>query len=412
MLPTYSASSITWIGTTQSFLLMATGIFAGPVFDLGYHRTLLFLGGFLTIFGFMMTSLATEYYQVLLAQGICTGLGSGMVHVPNYALVAASFTTRRAVAIALVGSGISIGACLCFLLLVFFDGAPTSWLSCVRERGTDTQFIVKGGITFNLVFSRMIQRVGFAWTTRTMGLIGLCVFSIAIPMLLCRSIHVSGRRRALIDVNGCKEFPFLILCIGGFFRFLGYFTPVFFIPVFAETALKPPTSQTFSIDLMVLYSAVSLVARLLGSAISTRTLIMLPWTLCSSAAAILCLTWPAVNDLGGFITFIVFYGIISGPLTVFSPAVLPLVCPSPEVIGTRMGMMWGSTAFAILVGTPIAAAISDTTHGHFLGLQLFSGVTLLVGAALLGPLWKPIQTKQKALIRREREKERGDAESN
>ena len=67
-----------------------------------------------------------------------------------------------------------------------------------------------------------------------------------------------------------------------------------------------------------------------------------------------------------------------------------------------MGMLWGSTAFAFLIGTPIAAAISDTTHGHFLGLQLFSGLTSLVGAALLGPLWKPIQMKQKALMTRER----------
>ena len=128
MLPTYSASSISWIGTIQSFLLMATGIFTGPVFDLGYHRTLLFLGGFLTVFGFMMTSLATEYYQIFLSHGICTGLGSGMVHVPNYALVAASFTTRRAVALALVGSGVGIGACLCFLFISFLGGPPTSWL--------------------------------------------------------------------------------------------------------------------------------------------------------------------------------------------------------------------------------------------------------------------------------------------
>lgn len=88
---------------------MFTGIITGPVYDLGYHRTLLFLGGFLTVFGMMMLSLCTEYYQILLAQGVCVGLGSGIVYVPSLALVAASFTTKRPVAVAAVSSGISIG---------------------------------------------------------------------------------------------------------------------------------------------------------------------------------------------------------------------------------------------------------------------------------------------------------------
>ena len=92
---------------------MGSGILTGPIFDLGYHRTLLYLGAVLTVLGFIMTSFATEYYQVFLAQGVCTGLGSGMIHVPNYALVAASFTSKRALALALVGSGVSIGRSDC-----------------------------------------------------------------------------------------------------------------------------------------------------------------------------------------------------------------------------------------------------------------------------------------------------------
>lgn len=108
-LKAYSGSSISWIGTFQSFLLMFTGIFVGPVFDLGYHRELLYLGGFLTVFGMMMLSLATRYYQIFLAQGLCVGLGCGIVYVPSLALVATSFTTRRPIAVALVSSGTSIG---------------------------------------------------------------------------------------------------------------------------------------------------------------------------------------------------------------------------------------------------------------------------------------------------------------
>lgn len=225
-----------------------------------------------------------------------------------------------------------------------------------------------------------------------MGFVALGVFAIAIPMVLSRTVQVSGKRRSLVDVRGWTEIPFLTLCVGGFFRFLGYFTPVFFIPVFAQTALG--LSQKKSLDLLLILNASSFFGRIIGPVAAAHSTVMLPWVLCSVATGILCLAWAAVHTFGGFVAFVVLYGIFSGPLTVFPPAVVPLLCPSPNVIGTRMGMLWGSTAFAFLLGTPIAAAISDTSKGNFLGLQIFSGVTLLVGALLLLPLWAPIRKKQ------------------
>lgn len=40
------------------------GLVSGPLVDSGYLRPLMISGSFLTVFGLMMTSLATEYYQV------------------------------------------------------------------------------------------------------------------------------------------------------------------------------------------------------------------------------------------------------------------------------------------------------------------------------------------------------------
>ena len=245
---------------------------------------------------------------------------------------------------------------------------------------------------FNLIFQRSITSVGYAWTARIMGLVALGGFVIALPMVLCRTVHPSGKRRSIVDVRAWKELPFLTLCIGGFFRFLGYFSPMFFIPVFAQTALG--LSQHASLDILIALNAASFFGRLLGPLAAARTIIVLPWFLCSVTAGALCLAWLGIHTVGGFIAFAVLYGLISAPLTVFPPAAVPLLCPTPSVIGTRMGMLWGSTAFAFLVGTPIAAAISDTTNGHFLGLQIFSGMTQLVGALLLLPLWVPIRKQQ------------------
>ena len=249
-----------------------------------------------------------------------------------------------------------------------------------------------GGIVFSLLFQQLILRIGFAWTTRVMGFVTLAGFAVAIPLVLCRTVSPTGKRRTLVDKSGWKDVLFLTLCLGGFFRFLGGFSPVIFLSVFAQTALHQ--SQNASLNLLIFFNAASFVGRLLGPLVALRTKIMLPWMVCSIAAACLCLVWIAIDSVGGFITFAVLSGVVSGPLTTFPPAVVPLLSPSVSVVGTRMGMLWGSTAFAFLLGTPIAAALTDTSSGHFLGVQLFSGVTMLIGAILLLPLWAPIQRKQ------------------
>ena len=109
LLSHYSPSAISWIGTVNATFLISTGILAGPLFDRGYVRPLMLLGSFMVVFGQMMLSLSTEYYQILLSQGFCVGIGAGLIYVPAIAMVNAKFTSRRAIAMGLVTSGASSG---------------------------------------------------------------------------------------------------------------------------------------------------------------------------------------------------------------------------------------------------------------------------------------------------------------
>lgn len=63
----------------------------------------------MVIFGQMMLSLSTKYYQVMLSQGVCVGTGAGLIYVPAIAMVSTQFTTKRAIAIGLITSGASLG---------------------------------------------------------------------------------------------------------------------------------------------------------------------------------------------------------------------------------------------------------------------------------------------------------------
>ncbi|THC92447.1 hypothetical protein EYZ11_008089 [Aspergillus tanneri] len=99
LLSSSSASRLSWIGTVNAFFLISTGVIAGPLFDRGFLIHLMTAGCFLTTLGLMMLSLSHKYYQVLLSQGFCCGIGSGLIYVPALSLVSTSFTTRRGIAV-------------------------------------------------------------------------------------------------------------------------------------------------------------------------------------------------------------------------------------------------------------------------------------------------------------------------
>jgi MFS family permease len=74
---------------------------------------MLVAGNFLVVFGIMMLSLSTTYWQVFLSQGICMGLGAGLLYIPSLALVGIWFDKKRAIALGIVMSGIAVGRWRC-----------------------------------------------------------------------------------------------------------------------------------------------------------------------------------------------------------------------------------------------------------------------------------------------------------
>jgi hypothetical protein len=57
----------------------------------------------------MMTSLVKQYYQAFLAQGVCFGIGAGMLFVPSIAVVSTYFDKYRSFSVGLGVTGSSLG---------------------------------------------------------------------------------------------------------------------------------------------------------------------------------------------------------------------------------------------------------------------------------------------------------------
>jgi MFS family permease len=109
ILSSQTPSDISWIGSIQGFLLLLVSAATGPLFDAGYFRHLVALGSFMIVFGVMMTSIATEYWQIMLAQGFCIGIGAGFVFVPGVSILPTYFSTKKALATGIATSGSSLG---------------------------------------------------------------------------------------------------------------------------------------------------------------------------------------------------------------------------------------------------------------------------------------------------------------
>ncbi len=116
-LSSYSPSAISWIGSIQAFLLMFVGAATGPIYDAGYAREIVYVGTFATVFGTMMLSICSQYWQILLAQAISVGLGAGCLFVPSVAIISTYFTTKIATATGVAAMGSGLGTVLPFFCL-------------------------------------------------------------------------------------------------------------------------------------------------------------------------------------------------------------------------------------------------------------------------------------------------------
>ncbi|KAF2724389.1 putative monocarboxylate permease [Polychaeton citri CBS 116435] len=363
LLPHRSTNDISWVGTIAAILLIFGGVLTGPIYDQGWVRELLLIGSFLTILGIMMTSLATEYWHILLAQGLCLGLGSGILSNPAIALITSSFSGNRTLALGLATSGTAIA-----------------------------------GIIYPIIMSRLFPAIGFRWATRVLGFIALAELIVALAIMLpytrkSRQQQIEQKRSLsdLLDSAPFKDAGFMALSFAYFFMWIGYWAISFFIPTFAT--FKLGASNTESDDFLVIFNAISIVGRILAVIVSNKWGVprMAPWF--AIASGIMLLGWTGIHSITAFYVWVVLMTILLTPLAVLCPSMLAHVSPSKEVMGTRMGIAFGFTSIGVLVGTYVSSVLIDRETGSFWKMQVFCGITMIFGGALMAFVAREVARK-------------------
>ncbi len=246
-------SKISWIGSLQACLLIGVGAITGPLFDRGYLRALLFCGTFALVFGMMMTSLCTQYWQFVLAQGLVVGLGCGIHFVPAIALLPTYFSSKRALAQGIGTSGGSLGE---------------KRLLIVRRRVCNDMMMFEiGGVIYPIIFHRLQPQIGFAWTVRLMAFIMLATLSVPIVGMKMR-LKPPVRRR-LVELAAWKEPPYAIFGVAEFFGYMGVYIPFFYVQLYATE--KAIVDESYAVYLLVLLNAGSIFGRVVSKNVASRT---------------------------------------------------------------------------------------------------------------------------------------------
>ena len=251
---------------------------------------------------------------------------------------------------------------------------------------------------YPIIFRELQPRIGFGWATRIIAFLALGTFIISFPALSFYKI-ASKPPRSLIDYDAFRELPFVLYLLAIFVLCSGYFVPLFYVTTYASTHLHTTSDTAFY--LLAVTNAAAFFGRLLPGLCPKPFAKIEALPLATAATGISVLAWMGVKGTPGFVVFCLAFGALSGIVITLMTIMVPVL--SPETlegrVGTRLGMAYAACGLGILIGSPIAGAVSRTEAGDFRGAQAWGGVTLLLGSLLLIHPWWMVKKTERLPVR-------------
>ncbi|KAK9458368.1 major facilitator superfamily domain-containing protein [Dipodascopsis uninucleata] len=344
-----SPSTISWIGSLQTFVLAIGGLFFGRIADMYGPRWLTVPGCILLTVGVSMTALCDKYYQFVLAQGLCSSLGASALFYGTTAAVTTWFSAKRGLAFGIAASGASIGG----VALPFMFDVLT------REQSFEIAVFAISSLLFVVSF------ITAAVTTFRLPPTGRKKYD-----------FVKYYLRPYLDP------VFTLVTAGLTLTYLGLFVPFAYIASHAVYYGLPIES---AFRLVAYLSAGSLLGRLLSGYASDKIGKFNVFTIVIFLAGLICCpVWIFTTNEPSIILFSILYGFASGGILAMYPPVIAQVSPVSE-IGTRVGAVSAVIAFGALSGNPIAGVIlgsGGAENPNYVGMQIYAGVLMMMGAVV------------------------------
>lgn len=342
-LSSYSTGVVGWIFSVYVFLAFIGGVLIGPVFDKYGPKWLVLAGSVGLCLTMFLVGICEHYWQFLVIFGFLGGSSASLLFTPPFAAIGHYFSKRRgnATGIAVTGGAI-------------------------------------GGVVFNLMLEVLVPRVGFAWSTRILGFIYVCLCAIA--CMLIRSRLPPGKNaNARPDFRIFKDPAFAITVLGVYLLELAVFVPLAYL---SSYTLYRGFSSDLSYQVLVILNVGSIFGRWLpgfyADSIGRYNTMILTTIL--TVVSVLGIWLSAGDTKAGLVVFALTFGFASGSNISLTPVCIGQLCHT-ENYGRYFATCYTIVSIGCLTGIPIAGEIEASNNGDYWGLIVFTGVCYVGGLA-------------------------------
>ncbi|KAF1848111.1 MFS general substrate transporter [Cucurbitaria berberidis CBS 394.84] len=351
LMPDQDASSIAWIGSIQLFFTTIGCLPAGVLLDRGYLKSIIAVGTVLEVAGLVLTSLSKGFWPILFAQGVCMGVGSGLMALIPVAVLAMFFEKKRMLATGLASTGASVA-----------------------------------GIIYTLSMRSLFISVGFSWAVRIFALIVLATNAIAFTVMKLQFQY--GSKGSKFSLHHFKDLPYSVFVVAFTLFVASSFVPFFFIQ---EYALQLGVSKDMAFNLLSIMNAANIFGRFVPNYIADRyggVNTLLPLSI--ACIITLCLL-PLAQTVSSLIAISIVYGFLSGGVIIIPGPTITDLSPSKAEMGVRLGLAYLVASFGGLLGNPLMGAIKGdgkNAVSNFSGLWFCAAAVMGAGVfALIATRW-------------------------
>ncbi|KAH7912730.1 major facilitator superfamily domain-containing protein [Hygrophoropsis aurantiaca] len=346
-LSNYPAALISMIGALQVFVLYLLGAWVGPLFDAYGPRYLIPCSGIVVVFALCMLSITQPHHiwQQYLTQAVLLNGAAAFSFYPSMAVIGHWFKRRTAYALGFVvaGSGIS-------------------------------------GIVFPIMISRLLPKVGFAWTVRVCALLVFVCYGVATFTIKTYrpTKPLPDSVLKILDVAAFRDLRFTFFTIGAWLSMFSVFNPYFYI---AEYSTAMHGSEGLSAYLLAILCAVSVPGRILPGLFADKWGRFNTIIISTALSGLLILSlWYTSTAPENNLAFGILYGFVSGPIFTLLPGCVASISPI-EKIGARIGILFAVLSTGALAGSPIGGIfVKSKDRISFERLILYTGIMALAGS--------------------------------
>lgn len=261
---------------------------------------MIYIGSVGIVLALMLTSLCTEFYQFILAQGVLLGISMAMVFCPATVYVSQWFRKKSGTAMGIILAGAAVAGTILPIAIHKMLAQPNlefKWT--MRIVG----FIMLALLTMTCAFVRPPPEVP---DVNIMDEKGQNTAKVSTEE--CEHVPISNKRREA-DFSILRKPALRLTCLGLFMLYFGMLSPLFYM---SSYSLFKGFSSSLSFYTVSIINSFSFVGRITMGMVSDRYGPFNTLILSTFAAGIVVLCWTTINTVAGLVVFSIAYGFLEG----------------------------------------------------------------------------------------------------